>query len=139
MFGKYSSETPAKSFSLSPDPPTFHYYTPAKHDERKRHIRVGLVCEYMTISMHTHTDLCAVKYQCPCQHFSSGHHQGGRTGGLRDIMHPPIFRSMKCVFNKHIHKVLLGKNATGLTLNISGSISDRLDLLSSANRSGIRI
>ena len=57
VFGKYSSETPAKSFSVSPDPPTFHCYTPAKHDEGKRHIRVGLVCEYMTISMHTHTQI----------------------------------------------------------------------------------
>ena len=36
-------------------------------------------------------------------------------------------------------KALLEKNATGLTLNISGSISDRLDLQSSANRSGIRL
>ena len=36
-------------------------------------------------------------------------------------------------------KVLLEKNATGLMLNISGSIRDRLDLQSSANWSGIRL
>ena len=41
-------------------------------------------------------------------------------------------------FHSH-NKVQLEKNATGLTLNISGSIRDRLDLQSSANRSGIRL
>ena len=41
--------------------------------------------------------------------------------------------------SSYYSKVLLEKNATGLTLNISGSIRDRLDLQSSANQSGIRL